>query len=299
VSTAGAVAAAEQRGWGYLIERLAGDGLDRTWVATVFADPRFEPFTGLPFGLAPREPRSLYRGFLKSSSIASARRCKVEHRGDLLAAERQYGVPSGLLTAIIYVETSCGRNTGKNLILPRLARLAMANEPANLAGNLARLAAQSTRGRDVAAARAVRERAHYLEATFYPEVRSAFQLAERLHVDPLSIRGSGSGAFGIPQFLPTSYLRFAVDGNGNGTVSLYEPADAIASCANYLRSHGWHEGLSLRSQRQVIWTYNHSPVYIDVVLALASRVDRPASEPRRAGTVKTQARSSGKSVPRS
>jgi membrane-bound lytic murein transglycosylase B len=107
---------------------------------------------------------------------------------------------------------------------------------------------------------------------FYPEVLATFRLAERLGIDPLGIRGSPSGAFGLPQFLPTSYLRFAVDGNGDGLVSLYDPADAIASAANYLVSHGWRPALTRQQQRQVIWAYNHSAAYIDAVLFLADRV---------------------------
>ena len=56
------------------------------------------------------------------------------------------------------------------------------------------------------------------------------------------IVGSKAGAFGMPQFLPSSYMRFAVDGNGNGRISLHEPADAAHSAANYLAAHGWKPG---------------------------------------------------------
>jgi hypothetical protein len=55
---------------------------------------------------------------------------------------------------------------------------------------------------------------------------ATFELAPRLDIDPLGIRRSGSGAFGLPQFPPSSYLRCGVDGNGDGRVSMYEPADA-------------------------------------------------------------------------
>jgi len=85
----------------------------------------------------------------------------------------------------------------------------------------------------------------------------------------LAITGSGAGAFGLTQFLPSSYLRFAVDGDGDGVVSLYDADDAIASTANYLRGNGWRPGISYTDQRRVIWTYNHSDAYIDTVLRLA------------------------------
>src|SRR6185369_11602712 len=113
-----------------------------------------------------------------------------------------------------------------------------------------------------------------LEGVFYPEVLAMFGLADRTGVDPLDVRGSGSGAFGLPQFLPSSYLRFGVDGDGDGRVSLYDPADAIASAANYLAGHGWKGEISRAEQRRAIWAYNHSDAYIDTVLALAEHLER-------------------------
>jgi membrane-bound lytic murein transglycosylase B len=263
----------DERGWTYIMNKLVTDGVDHDRVEEVFTDSRFGSFTGLMFELHPREPRSMYRGFLRSSSIARARVCRANYREELDAAERRFGVPANVLTAILHVETGCGGNTGRSLILPRLARLAMANDPENVERNLERQTPDDTSAVDPATARSVRARASYLEATFYPEVLATFTLAERLQVDPLDIHGSSSGAFGIPQFLPRSYLRYGVDGNGNGRVSLFEPADAIASCANYLVHNGWKPGLSLNDRRHVLWSYNHSPAYIDTVLALATRLD--------------------------
>lgn len=257
-------------GWDYIVEKLIADGVDRRRVLRAFTDPRVEPFTGIDFGLYPREPRSLYRGFTQPSSIALARRCRAQHAETLRAAEREFGVPGSMVAAIIHIESGCGRNTGSHVVLYRLARLAMANEPANLRRNILR----HTRGTSSPEAieRLTRERARYLEDTFYPEVLATFQIADKLNIDPLGIRGSGSGAFGIPQFLPRSYLSYAVDGNGDGRITLYDPEDAIRSCANYLAAHGWRPGLTRAQQRRVIWHYNRSDTYIDAVLAVAERL---------------------------
>jgi len=150
----------------------------------------------------------------------------------------------------------------------------LAGSPANLRLNVAR----HTRGLSGERARRVearvRERARQLDATFYPEVLALFRLAERQGIDPLGIRGSASGAFGWPQFLPSSFLRFAVDGNGDRQVSLYDPADAVASAANYLAGHGWRSEMTRSGQRKVIWAYNHSDAYIDTVLSLAEGIER-------------------------
>jgi len=259
--------------WDRLVGRLAADGLDPYLLRATFRDQRMEPFRGLAFSLSPREHRSLYRGFLRGDSIARARGCRAAHDRDFRAAERRYHVPASVVAAIIHVETQCGRNTGRRLVLPQLAKLAMADAPANVAWNIARHSDGAPRGRRPAIEAQVRRRARYLADTFYPEVLATFHVAARNGIDPLSLRGSGAGAFGLPQFLPSSYMRFAVDGDGDGRTSLYDPTDAIASAANYLRAHGWKPGITYDQQRQVVWAYNHSDAYIDTVLTIAARIE--------------------------
>jgi len=258
-------------GWGWLIEKLVADGLDRERVTRTFDDPRLGPFTGLEFSLAPHEPHSLYRRFLQAASVAAARRCRAAHASVLEAAERASGVPANVVAAILHVETGCGRNTGSSLVLRGLARLAMANEPATVGENVARIAGTCSSEPGVVAA--VRARAKYLEDTFYPEVRAAFTLADQLDVNPLDLRGSASGALGCPQFLPSSYLRYGVDGGGDGRIDPYDVADAAASCANFLTAHGWQANLSERARRGVLWQYNRSDAYVDTVLRLARAID--------------------------
>jgi membrane-bound lytic murein transglycosylase B len=208
------------------------------------------------------------------------------------------------VTAILHVETGCGRNTGSSPLAYRLARLAMANEPANLERNMERLAGYDASPDLI---RQVKERARYLEDTFYPEVRAVFELSDRLAVDPLELRGSGSGAFGYPQFLPTSYLRFGRDGSGDGRVDLFDIDDASASCANYLAAQGWRKGLTEKERRSVIWRYNRSDAYVSTVLALARSLDGGAALPtrsarkapvrtKRAATAKKSTRTTKKST---
>jgi membrane-bound lytic murein transglycosylase B len=107
---------------------------------------------------------------------------------------------------------------------------------------------------------------------FYPEVRATFRVADDLRIDPLDLLGSPSGAFGNPQFLPTSYLRHGADGNGDGVVDLFTIDDAAASAARFLAASGWSPGISRAQQRQVIWHYNRSDAYIDAVLGLSDRI---------------------------
>ena len=257
------------RGWGYLKSKLVADGVPRGDVERAFADTRMPHFDGLFFApYPPKEGKTMYRNFLGPSGTATARQCRAEWGQSFERAERRFGVPASVCAAIITVETQCGRNTGRSVVLYRLARLAMAKDPDNLARNIRRWGAG-----DPGIERRLHSRAQYLEDTFYPEVKGVFTIAKQQGIDPLGLRGSGAGAFGYPQFLPTSYLNHAVDGDGDGRVTLYDPDDAAASCASYLAHYGWRPGISHEQKRAVIWRYNRSDSYIDTVLALANRVD--------------------------
>jgi membrane-bound lytic murein transglycosylase B len=259
------------KGWSWLVARLAADGVPWERAARAFADPRMPPFDGLFFNPEPAEPKSMYRAVLQARSVAQARACRGEYARAFDAAEARTGVPAEVVAAILHVETRCGRNTGGSLVLFGLARLAMANEPDNLERNLDRRAAPDG-SLDPALEQKLRARAAKLDGMFYPEVRAVFELADRWRTDPLSLRGSSSGAFGYPQFLPTSYLAFGADGNGDGRVDLYDVDDAATSAAWFLASHGWHGRLPRVAQRRVIWHYNRSDAYIDAVLGLADKL---------------------------
>lgn len=281
-------ARAEQWSWNYLIEKLVADGVQRQRAVAVFDDARVEPFGGLEFSPdPPREHRSMYGGFLRPARIAAARRCRLGNADAFEAAAKRYGVSADVVASILFVESGCGRNSGSSRIFYRLARLAMANEPQNLHHNFERFSDDTGR-LDPETEERLRARARYLERTFYPEVRALFEVADRMGVDPLDIRGSGSGAFGYPQFLPTSYLAFGVDADADGRVSLYDVNDAAASCARYLAAHGWHPGATVQQKRTAIWSYNHSDAYIDAVLGLATRLGQKPAPAKQVAKSKTR-----------
>lgn len=148
------------------------------------------------------------------------------HADTLARAEERFGVPAEIIIGIIGVETVYGRNTGNFRILDALTTLAFdyPNTPT----------------------RAARMR------FFRSELENTFLLARESGVDPFSLFGSYAGAVGLPQFMPGSIRKYAIDFDGDGTVDLRNsPVDAIGSVANFLVEHGWKKGEPLVFPAQI------------------------------------------------
>jgi membrane-bound lytic murein transglycosylase B len=133
-----------------------------------------------------------------------------EHAALLAKARQQYGVPEEIIVATIGIETLYGRNTGSFRVMEALATLAFNYPPrADL---------------------------------FRSELEAYLLMVRESGLDPMKMRGSYAGAMGIPQFLPSSFRRYAVDFDADGRRDLMSVADAIGSIANYYREFGWQTG---------------------------------------------------------
>jgi membrane-bound lytic murein transglycosylase B len=119
----------------------------------------------------------------------------------------------------------------------------------------------------------IEKRAHKKAQWAYQELKHLLTIAEKEHIDVLKIKGSWAGAFGIAQFLPSSYVNYAVDGNNDHKVRLFNRYDSIVSVANYLKENGWKKGLTEKKKRTIIRKYNNSTPYIDTVLQLSQKIN--------------------------
>lgn len=144
------------------------------------------------------------------SVVWTARRRADRHRVLLRRIEARYGVPSSLLVAVWGLESDFGRFSGVRPTLPALATLA----------HDARRA-----------------------AFFRSQLFDALTIVDRGDIELARLKGSWAGAMGQTQFLPSSYLRYAVDFDGDGRRDIWRShADIFASIANYLVEHGWRKG---------------------------------------------------------
>ena len=157
--------------------------------------------------------------FIQPKRIDGGRAFLAANRDALQRAEDKYGVPKEIVTAILGVETSYGGNKGNHLVLDALYTLAFAYPRT---GDPAKLARENQR-----------------EAFFRDELAQLFALGKEQGFDITTLKGSYAGAMGWGQFMPSSYRDYAVDGDGDGRVDLFNDLDDVfASVANYFAKKG-------------------------------------------------------------
>ena len=227
-----------------------------------------ETFTAATAGLAPlpaiaamndNQPEFSRPVWAYLDGAVSARRIRDgkakldEYRQTLAQIEKQSGVPRGILLAIWGLESDFGRDSGEF----------------NLFAALATLGYQGPRA-DYAA----------------PEFQAALKILQDQHYAAADMKSSWAGAFGQTQFTPTTFLKYAADGDHDGKIDLWSsPADALASAANLLASQGWKakEGWGLEVKLPKKFAYEDAD--IDAL--------RPVSEWRKRGV----RRVNGKALP--
>ena len=218
-------------------------GIDPDWAAQTLGQARFNATAARlmqPAASPGAKNWALYRSRnVEPIRIGAGVRYWQANRATLEKAEKTYGVPAAIIVGIIGVETIYGRDTGNFRVLDALATLAF-DFPAN------------------------HPRAQQRSDFFKGEIESFLQLQSRQGASPqaaLAVRGSYAGAMGQPQFMPSSWQKYAVDFDGDGVIDLWSSAaDTIGSVAHYLQAFGWQPGVA-----------THYPVSFD-----ATRLDMAA-----------------------
>lgn len=270
-ATAAAEAAAAQEafvaGWPAYREELRAHalaaGIAPATVETVFAE----------LALIPRvvnqdraQPHKVMRHeeylltVINEQRIRMAREKFREHVALLAQLEAKYGVDGKFIVALWGVESSFGRLTGKHHVPSALATMAY-------------------EGRR--------------RAFFQKEFIASLRIIEQGHIASAAMRGSWAGAMGQCQFMPSSFLHFAADGDGDGHHDIWNnTADVLASIANYLHKNGWRRGETWGRQVRLTQTLDLSAAQLKEARALAEwqalgvRRDTGADLPARAMTAK-------------
>ena len=152
--------------------------------------------------------------------ITTGRQKAAQLSGTLSQIEARYGVPREIVLAVWGMESNFGANRGKMQIIPSLATLAYDGRRGEM---------------------------------FQNQLIAALRILQAGDTDPEHMLGSWAGAMGHTQFMPTSYLDYAVDFTGDGRRDIWsdDPTDSLASTANYLRRNGWVPGQAWGAEVQL------------------------------------------------
>jgi len=147
---------------------------------------------------------------LTRQTIVKAQQERAAHATLLKEISEKYGVPQGILIAVWGIESNFGRFSG---VRPTIATLAtLAYDPRR-------------------------------STMFRAELFDALKILDSGDVEPAAMRGSWAGALGQPQFMPSSFLLYAQDYDGDGKRDIWQSQpDVFASIANYMTAHGWQKG---------------------------------------------------------
>ncbi|GMQ94980.1 MAG: hypothetical protein BMS9Abin13_090 [Patescibacteria group bacterium] len=219
--------------------------IDPEFVKRVLCDPRLKVYLTAKRPKGKKGVRRLkadYRkNVLSKKSVADGKEYIDAHKDYFVRAQKMYGVDPYIITAIIRAESNYGKNLGERLVINSLYRLYMV-PPKTKKINWRNFALK--------------------------QLKHLLHLAQKNNRDVFSIKGSWAGALGLPQFIPSSYNTYAVDGNGDGVVDLFHHPDAIMSVAHYLKENRWGKD----SKRRVLLRYNNATFYVNLVLKFRKKL---------------------------
>ena len=224
-----------------LIQRLSLDGFEVEFLSKLLTDPRAEVIPAvLTISLDPKENPERYTKFLSPESILISKTFLGQNITILKKMERRFQVEKEVVVAILLVESRFGENIGKYRVIPTLAGMALIDSPENLQKNY-----QILREIDPELSYEWIEALAKRKAKWaYHELKCFLEIICDEKIDPLEVWGSSAGALGMAQFIPSSYLTYALNKKSFKNW-LLSKEDAINSIGNYLKSHGWKRNLSI------------------------------------------------------
>ena len=203
-----------------ITELVKEHGFDEQYVASIFNQINYLPqlIENISKPAEKTKTWEEYRGiFITPKRIAAGILFSNQHKELLARVENETGVPKNIILGILGVETSFGRIQGNYRVIDSLYTLVAGYPP----------------------------RSDF----FKKQLIHLFYLSREQNLPIESIKGSYAGAMGAPQFIPSSYRDFAIDGNSDGKIDLFNSwDDVLMSIGNYLEKNGWRSNENILSE---------------------------------------------------
>ncbi len=186
---------------------------------------------------------------ISKERLVKGQRLIKEHAATLKRIEQKYGVPAGVVVAIWGLETDYGVNQGKMSVVRSVATLAYDCRRTE---------------------------------KFQAELLDALRIVDRGDMASADMKGDWAGEIGQTQFLPSSYVKYAVNIDGRGRADLIRnSSDVLASTANYLKSHGWQRGQGFgpgEPNFDVIKEWNKADVYARTIALFGQKLQGQSAQ---------------------
>jgi membrane-bound lytic murein transglycosylase B len=251
-----------------LVYRLSQEGFDFEFLSRLFSDSRAEFLPALTtISLYPHEMPERYTQFLNPELILLSKKFLNHNFKTLRQMEIRFQVDKEVAVAILLLESRFGENIGRYRVIPTLASIALMGSPENLRRNC-----DIFRELDPeVSCDWIESRSRRKAEWAYQELKCFLNIIRQEKIDPLEVFGSHAGAMGMAQFIPSSYLNYALS-EESFEKWLLSREEAIFSIGNYLKSHGWQKNLPLQKKKRILWAYNRSEPYVETVLQVAQKL---------------------------
>ncbi len=211
-----------------------------------------------------------YSAHLSPNAIKKCHEVLRKHRKHFLNVKKIYGVEPEVIAALLWVETKHGKMMGKFPVSSVYFSLLQADHPSLVESSYKALTEKVTEMLPEYEPK-LKERSKTKAQWALGELKALETLQKTQKKNTSKLKGSFAGAFGVPQFIPSSYSQWAKASKKGSSPDLFKMEDAIYSVASYLSSNGWKSG-EPDAQKQALFHYNRSQGYVDVILKIASCV---------------------------
>lgn len=273
LATAAAHAKVPAPNWAYAEKRLKKAGLAPSFMRSLKANydgSDFKSVVELNTLLFLR--KTDYHGpQVSDEAVASVKTFIEQNKATFDAVQERYGVTPSVIAGLLWIESRYGENQGKFHVTSALVDLVQADRPSVVKHLETEAAPRFTETLSRKGKREIVLRARKKSKWAIGELKALQTMYHRDAKLVKNLRGSFAGAFGMPQFEPSSYVPYA-RAAGTGVPDLSKPEDAIHSVANYLHESGWRKNKPTSFEKALL-KYNHSHDYARAILRLAWQAD--------------------------
>ncbi len=212
-----------------------------------------------------------YEDYAVHYSPDAIEKCKeflVKNKATLEAVEKKYKVSKEVITALLWVETKHGTHLGKHTALGVYSSLLLSDNPEIIAENKKNAAVKVGKTSKTINAKVVSQSKKKSNWAL-DQIRALDKIRIKTKQDISQIKSSYAGAFGVSQFIPYSYLKWAKAFNEANVPDLNNMDDGITSVANYLKTQGYKNN-NVRAQKKALFHYNRAKGYGEVILKIAN-----------------------------